>query len=187
MQTPSVKVGTLMDLTKLFLKSKQGVIDTQLQTKQIALTLFSALKDQLEQDLKYLTLQKDLDDDLFFSKVQILFGQYSEDSKDKKNTSNKDKCYLFIYIPGNAGFLIEPNSTFDTLNMYRATRVYQHLGSIKEDNALTPYFVLKSDIIGEFKILDENYVRVSDNQKTLSVAQMSEMLILLSDSMKQHF
>lgn len=171
-----------MDLTKLFLKSKHGMIDTHLETKQKGLTLFSALKLQLEQDLKYLTRQKDLDNDLFFSKVQILFGQYSDESKEKPNT--KDKYYLFIYIPGNAGFLIEPNSAFDTLNMYRATRVYQQLGHIGADAALTPYFVLKSEIVGEFKILDENYVRIFENQKTLSVAQMSEMLILLSDSMK---
>jgi hypothetical protein len=87
-----------------------------------------------------------------------------------------------LHIPGEAGFLIEPNLKIDIFYMYRASKVYQHLGNGTIESPSTPLFILKSDSISEFKLIDENYVRVVENGKTLSVVQMSEMLLLLADS-----
>jgi hypothetical protein len=173
-----------MVLMKLWQQPKQEISNVEIPIKTKGEYFFAALKTQLENDLIFLRMQKDLGRELFFNQLKISFGILSSDSlkmnKDSKETNN----YLFLHIPGKSGFLIEPNSRIDAFYMYSATKVHQQLGNGTTENSCTPIFILKSNVIGEFKLLDENYVRVSENGKTLSVAQMSEMLLLLADSLK---
>ena len=175
--------GVRMDLMKLWQQPKQEISNSSNSPfENKGRIFFLSLKTQLEKDIHFLQLQKDLGKELFFNQLKVTFGQISTDmnSKELKNFKN----YLFLHVPGEGCFLIEPNAKFDTFYMYRATKIYQQLGNMTEESGITPMFILKSDVIGEFKILDENYVRVADNNKTLSIEQMSEMLLLLADSVQ---
>lgn len=172
-----------MGLMKLWQQPKQEISNTEIPFETKGDLFFSTLKNQLEKDLIFLRSQKDLGKELFFSQLKISFGQLSSETIYNKEIKNP-KSYLYLHIPGEAGFLIEPNSKMDIFYMYCATKVHQHLGNGTAESPESPLFILKSNAIGEFKLLDENYVRVSENGKTLSVAQISEMLLLLADSMK---
>lgn len=176
--------GVRMGLMKLWQQQKQEIFNQEPPFQTKGEYFFSALKIQLEKDLIFLRSQKDLGKEFFFSQLKISFGQLSSEIIPKNKEIKNPKNYLFLHIPGKAGFLIEPNTKFDIFNMYSATKVHQQLGYISEDTSDSPLFILKSNVIGEFKLLDENYVRLSENGKTLSVAQMSEMLLLLADSLK---
>ncbi|APJ03842.1 hypothetical protein [Silvanigrella aquatica] len=173
-----------MGLMKLWQQPKQEISNIEVPHKSKGELFFSSLQNQLEKDLLFIRSQKDLGKEFFFSQVKISHGLISP----KANTKDKDfkdgKSYLFMHIPGEAGFLIEPNINFELFHMYRASKVHQHLGNGNLDTPPAPFFILKSKSISEFKLIDENYVRVVENGKTLSVAQMSEMLLLLADSIK---
>ena len=173
-----------MVLMKLWQQPKQEISNPEISFKTKGELFFSLLKTQLEKDLLFLRAQKDLGKELFFSQLKISFGQLSSESIQKDKEIKNAKSYLFLHIPGESGFLIEPNPNVDIFYMYSATKVHQQLGYGSAESTGTPLFILKSKAIGEFKLLDENYVRVSENGKTLSVAQMSEMLLLLADSLK---
>jgi hypothetical protein len=175
--------GVPMALMKLWQQPKQEISKAEIPFKTKGDLFFSALKIQLEKDLLFLRMQKDLGKELFFSQLKISFGQLSSENIKKHKEIKDPKSYLFLYIPGEAGFLIEPNSKIDIFYMYSATKVHQQLGNGTAESPGSPLFILKSNVIGEFKLLDENYVRLSDNGKTLSVAQMSEILLLLADSL----
>ncbi len=173
-----------MGLMKLWQQPKQETSKAEIPFKTNGDIFYSALKKQLENDLVFLRSQKDLGREFFFSQLKISFGQLSSEARQKHNEIRDAKNYLFLHIPGKSGFLIEPNSKIDIFYMYSATKVHQQLGNGTTDFSDYPLFILKSNAIEEFKLLDENYVRVSENGKTLSVAQMSEMLLLLADSLK---
>lgn len=173
-----------MGLMKLWQQPKQEISNSEVPFKTNGDLFFSALKKQIENDLLFLRSQKDLGREFFFNQLKISFGQLSSDSREKNKEIKDAKNYLFLHIPGNSGFLIEPNSKIDIFYMYSATKVHQQLRNGTVDSSDYPLFILKSNVIEEFKLLDENYVRVSENGKTLSVAQMSEMLLLLADSLK---
>lgn len=168
-----------MGLMKLLQQPKREVSETSdVSLKTKGKSFFLALENQLIKDLSFLQAQKNFEKEIFFKMLKISSGElFSNDTKELKS-------YIFIHIPNTAGFLIEPNDQFNTLSMYRATKVYQQLNNASESSAITPFFVLKSDSIEEFKLLDENYVRVKDNNKTLSALQLSETLLLLAHSMK---
>lgn len=169
-----------MDLMKLWSLTKQEISNIDVPIAHRGKEFFNALKQQLQKDILFLQKQKDLEKNLFFHQLNVSYGEMSLNAHDKERT----KDYLFIYIPGDAGFLIEPNSSYDSLSLYRATKLLQQIDSGKPDHIYSPLFILKSGIIEEFKILDSNYIRVLGNNKTLSVKQTSEMLLLLADSMQ---
>ncbi|WP_397601348.1 hypothetical protein [Silvanigrella sp.] len=173
-----------MVLTKLWQLPKQETFNIEPPNEKQGRLFFTELKKQLEKDIIFLRSQKDLGKELFFTQLKISFGDLSSEINLKNKDTIENKNYLFLYIPGEAGFLIEPNLKIDTLYLYRATKVLQQLDSGNLESPRIPMFILKSGIIEEFKLLDENYVRVKENNKTLSVKQMSEMLLLLADSLE---
>lgn len=173
-----------MDLTKLWPQPKHEISNVDLPNEEQGKIFFKELKNQLEKDIIFLRNQKDLGKELFFSQLNISFGELSIESTAKNKDIYNNKNYLFLYIPGEAGFLIEPNAKIDTFYLYRATKVLQQLNAGNLESPRVPLFILKSGVIEEFKLLDENYVRVKENNKTLSIKQMSEMLLLLADSLE---
>ena len=172
--------GVLMDLTKLWSLTKQEITDQDIPIAIKGKEFFTGLKKQLEKDILFLRTQKDLEKNLFFHQLKVSYGEINLVPKNKELT----KDYLFIYIPGEAGFLIEPNSAYDHFYLYRATKLIQQFEAANNEGSYSPLFILKSGVIEEFKVLDENYIRVNANNKTLSIKQTSEMLLLLADSMQ---
>lgn len=169
-----------MDLTKLWSHSKQEIFSIEQSITEKGKIFFQQLGKQLEKDILFLKAQKDLEKNLFFHQLKVSFGSIVLDPQNKEVT----KEYIFIYIPGDAGFLIEPNQTYEQFYLFRATKLIQQVDLGKSDGNYSPLFILKSGVIEEFLLLDENYIRVNGNNKTLSLKQTSEMLLLLADSMQ---
>ncbi|MGY3804675.1 hypothetical protein ACWNT8_11460 [Pigmentibacter ruber] len=169
-----------MDLTKLWSHSKQEIFSIEESITEKGKIFFQQLGKQLEKDILFLKAQKDLEKNLFFHQLKVSFGSIVLDPQNKEVT----KEYIFIYIPGDAGFLIEPNQTYEQFYLFRATKLIQQVDLGKSDGNYSPLFILKSGVIEEFLLLDENYIRVYGNNKTLSLKQTSEMLLLLADSMQ---
>ncbi|WP_158998023.1 hypothetical protein [Pigmentibacter ruber] len=169
-----------MDLTKLWSHSKQEIFSIEESITEKGKIFFQQLGKQLEKDILFLKAQKDLEKNLFFHQLKVSFGSIVLDPQNKEVT----KEYIFIYIPGDAGFLIEPNQTYEQFYLFRATKLIQQVDLGKSDGNYSPLFILKSGVIEEFLLLDENYIRVNENNKTLSLKQTSEMLLLLADSMQ---
>ena len=172
-----------MALMKLWQQPKYEISNIETHSELRGSLFYTELINQLKADILFLRRQKDLGKDLFFNQLKISFGELSSELNSKKKENTNTKSYLFLFIPGEAGFLIEPNTKLDTFYLYRATKVLQQLDSGNTESPREPMFILKSGVIEEFKLLDENYVRVKENSKTLSVKQMSEMLLLLADSL----
>lgn len=169
-----------MDLTKLWSHSKQEIFSIEQSITEKGKIFFQQLGKQVEKDILFLKAQKDLEKNLFFHQLKVSFGSIVLDPQNKEVT----KEYIFIYIPGDAGFLIEPNQTYEQFYLFRATKLIQQVDLGKTDGNYSPLFILKSGVIEEFLLLDENYIRVNGNNKTLSLKQTSEMLLLLADSMR---
>ncbi|BBH53289.1 hypothetical protein JCM31447_17320 [Fluviispira sanaruensis] len=171
-----------MVLTKLWQQQKPEISNPSHSQEEIGLQFLHALYKQLDKDLMYLSGQKDLPKKYFFGKIKVTFGSMSLDQFKNKPYIRYEKKYLFLHIPNHAGFLLEPSNNIEKIFLYRATKVMQQLSNEMGESSRPELFILKSDIIEEFKIIDDNYVRTG-NEKTLSVAQMSEMLLLLADSL----
>ncbi|WGL59974.1 hypothetical protein QEJ31_15685 [Pigmentibacter sp. JX0631] len=169
-----------MDLMKLWSHSKQEIFNIEQTIPEKGKKFFSELGKQLEKDIQFLKTQKDLEKNLFFHQLKVSCGSIELDPQNKELI----KDYIFIYIPGDAGFLIEPNQTYENFYLFRATKLIQQVDLGKSDGNYSPLFILKSGVVEEFTLLDDNYIRVIGNNKTLSIKQTSEMLLLLADSMQ---
>ncbi|WP_161597540.1 hypothetical protein [Fluviispira multicolorata] len=174
-----------MVLTKLWQQQKPEISNPHSQ-EELGLKFLFSLNKQLEKDLQYLSGQKDLEKSHFFEKLKVTFGSMSLDQFKHKPFIKYEKKYLFLHIPDHAGFLLEPSTGIEKIYLYRATKVVQQLSNEMGETSRPELFILKSGIIEEFKIIDDNYVRTM-NEKTLSAAQMSEMLLLLADSLSITF
>ena len=146
---------------------------------------FSHLILQLEVDLQYIQEQDVSSHYFYFGKIRVLYGKLNEQQK-KLTAKDKinNKPYLFIQLPNIPGFLIESEKNNEVYTMYRATKVNPVLNSATDEIIRPEIFVLKSGILEEFYVLDDCFVRTKTSDKTLSVKQMSEMLLLLSESVR---
>ncbi len=166
-----------MDLTKTLPHNYQDSASVTLfQQSQY---FFTSLVNQIQTDLKLLQTQKDLTQQAYFNKIRVLQGNFIE----KKLATSIEKKYLFLQLPNTPGFLIESEGSY-VYKMYRATKVNPILNSALGEMSRPEIFVLKSDVLEEFKVLDDCFVRTTTSDKTLSVEQMSEMLLLLAESIR---
>jgi len=136
-------------------------------------TFFANLLNQLEFDLEYLRNQPKFVQQDYFYKIRVLTGNFELSS-----------AYLFLQLPHSPGFLIESEKDSEIYKMYRATKVNPMLNMETGETTRPEIFVLKSTELEEFRVLDECFVRTTTSDKTLSVKQMSEMLLLLTESVR---
>lgn len=172
-----------MDLSKL-LQQKKPI--PQAQLKEQGNIFFLQLAQQLETDLKFLQSQPQLNTNSFFLNTRVLKGNFDENSKKQNSDCKSEINYIFLQFPNISGFLIESDKEENTYKMYRATKVNPILNSDLGERVRPEIFVLKSKVLEEFRILDESFVRTVSSDKTLSVKQMSEMLLLLAESLREN-
>ncbi len=120
----------------------------------------------------------------YFGNIRLLTGQMQQGGK-AHNREKREIPYLFLQLPSYPGFLIEYHDQEKYMTMHRATKVNPILNS-QDDSLVRPeIFVLKSDELEQFQFLDGSFVRTKNSDKTLSVPQMSEMLLLLCESVRE--
>ena len=171
-----------MDLTKL-LNNRQS--HPQLTLADQGTIFFSLLITQLETDLKYLCTQFQSNQQNFFKKIRVLHGNIDENIKKLTRDVENEKNYLFLQLPFVPGFLIESEKNSEFYKMFRATKVNPILNSETGESIRPEIFVLKSKELEEFRVLDDCFVRTTTSDRTLSVKQMSEMLLLLAESVRE--
>jgi hypothetical protein len=137
---------------------------------------------QIEADLCFLRQQTDLPTFDFFDKLRVSFGNFEQRSLETRKESIQKTPFLFLHLPSAPGFLIEPIRQTNVYQMHRATKVLPLLKTQMDEIRRPEIFVLKSKILEEFTVLDESFARTASSDKTLSVRQMSEMIILLAQS-----
>lgn len=175
-----------MDLTKIlnpeFLSTPAPASPLVEQGKIFFLNLIK----QLEGDLQFLQTQPLTAQYAYFNKIRVLHGNLSttENIKKLKRDISTEKSYLFLQLPNTPGFLIEAENHSDIYKMFRATKVNPILSTQTGEMFRPEIFVLKSKELEEFRVLDDCFVRTTASDRTLSVKQMSEMLILLAESVR---
>ena len=161
-----------MDLTKILSPDNSNLpLFTLLQQSKI---FFAHLIDQLQTDLQFLQTQPQLAQHSYFNKTRVLHG----------NLDSSEKKYLFLQLPNTPGFLIESSTESEIYRMHRATKVNPILNTEMGGTSRPEIFVLKSMELEEFRVLDDCFVRTATSDRTLSVKQMSEMLLLLAESVR---
>lgn len=172
-----------MDLTKILNQDNFLHQNKIVNLAQQGTIFFAHLLTQLEKDLEFLRGLHDLAQHSYFNRIRVLHGNIEENTKKNTQNNKNEKKYLFLQLPNLAGFLIESDEG-DVYKMYRATKVnpvlHTHTGEITRPEI----FVLKSGELEEFRVLDDCFVRTTTSDKTLSVKQMSEMLLLLAESVR---
>jgi hypothetical protein len=173
-----------MDLTKILTPSNENYAINASFLK-LGKFFFTHLISQLEKDLLFIRSQTELPQFSFFNRIRVLHGNIDDNIKKISRDIESEKSYLFLQLPNTAGFLIEEDKQTQSYKMYRATKVNPILNSDLGVQIRPELFVLKSPELEEFKILDESFVRTTISDKTLSIPQMSEMLLLLAESVRE--
>lgn len=161
-----------MDLTKIL--NRDDSFNPHVSLVQHGIIFFEQLILQLQTDLQFLQTQPQVNQTQFFNKTRILHG----------NLDINEKKYLFLQLPNTSGFLIESSVENEIFKMHRATKVNPILHSDLGKTTRPEIFVIKSMELEEFRVLDDCFVRTTSSDRTLSVKQMSEMLLLLAESVR---
>lgn len=173
-----------MDLSKIINESRASHLQNKRSLEELGKEFFNELIKQLEMDLLYLQSQVSLPQHSFFKSTRILQGDLDEKKKKIEKKAYPNKRYLFMQLPNQPGFLLEAETLSEIYKMYRATKVNPIFNSDTGDIIRPEIFILKSKELEEFIVLDECFVRTKTSDKTLSVKQMSEMLLLLAESVR---
>lgn len=134
--------------------------------------------------MQFLRNQRQLPQFQFFNNTRVLHGNLDENLKKLTRDFKNEKRYLFLQLPNTPGFLIEAENESEVYKMYRATKVNPILNSEMGENTRPEIFILKSTELEDFRVLDDCFVRTATSDRTLSVKQMSEMLLLLAESVR---
>ncbi len=174
-----------MDLSKILNQNNLSHLKSPSSLEELGKKFFSQLLSQLETDLQYLSQQHQIPQFDYFSNTRVFHGNLDENLNKNSINYSCEKRYLFLQLPNLPGFLIESEKEPDIYKMYRATRVISMQNSDLGKMIRPEMFVLKSRELEEFRILDESFVRTLTSDRTLSVKQMSEMLLLLVESVRE--
>ncbi len=161
-----------MDLTKIL--NPDNSLPPLVSLVEQGKIFFANLIIQLQTDLQFLQTQQQLTQHSYFNNTRVLCG----------NIDSSEKKYLFLHLPNTPGFLIESSTENEIYKMHRATKVNPILNSDMGVTTRPEIFVLKSGELEEFRVLDDCFVRTTTSDRTLSVKQMSEMLLLLAESVR---
>jgi hypothetical protein len=167
-----------MVFTKLYSPAPQqkNLLNEEELLIQQGSLFFAHLQKNIEENLFFLKQRKEDAETLFFKHVFLQKGII----KDKEDSGEKREiAYLFLQTAGAPGVLIQRFPRSKSLVLHYATKVRTVLKNDLNELVSPEMFVLKSDTVEEFCFLDDSYVRTKGNDKTLSVEQMTETLLLL--------
>ncbi|MES2614343.1 MAG: hypothetical protein V4591_02900 [Bdellovibrionota bacterium] len=174
-----------MDLTKILNPNQLSPTLAPVSLVEQGEVFFANLISQLNTDLQFLQMQPKSPQYDYFNKIRVLSGNFDENlKKTTRALKNIEKKYFFIQLPNVPGFLIESAKDSEIYKMYRATKVKPILNTQTGESVRPELFILKSKELEEFRILDDCFVRTSSSDRTLSVKQMSEMILLLAESVR---